>query len=126
MNDIHIKGIRGIYIAPAVDFVAATGECTLEGESFLEETSNFYSPLLDWLNEYIETKKPITFNIKLTYFNTSTSKWILNILHTLKYYIDQGGDVTVNWYYYEDDIDMSEEIDDYIIDSGVKINKITI
>lgn len=126
MNDIHIKGVRGIYIAPAVDFVAATGECTLEGESFLEETSNFYSPLLDWLNDFIETKKPIYFNIKLTYFNTSTSKWILNILHTLKYYIDQKGKVVVNWYYYEDDVDMSEEIDDYIIDSGVEINKITI
>ncbi|MBN2662820.1 MAG: DUF1987 domain-containing protein [Bacteroidales bacterium] len=126
MNDIHIKGVRGIYIAPAVDFIVATGECTLEGESFLEETSNFYSPLLDWLNDFIETKKPISFNIKLTYFNTSTSKWILNILHTLKYYIDQNGKVDVNWYYYEDDIDMSEEIDDYIIDSGVEINKITI
>jgi len=126
MNDIHIKGVRGIYIAPAVDFVFATGECTLEGESFLEETSNFYSPLLDWLNDFIETKKPITFNMKLTYFNTSTSKWILNILHTLKYYLDQEGEVVVNWYYYEDDIDMSEEIDDYIIDSGVEINKITI
>ena len=126
MNDIHIKGVRGIYIAPAVDFVVATGECTLEGESFLEETSNFYSPILDWLNDFIETKKPLTFNIRLTYFNTSTSKWILNILHTMKFYLDNGGTVTVNWFYYEDDIDMSEEIDDYIVDSGVDINKIII
>jgi hypothetical protein len=126
MEDIHLNAVRGIYIAPAIDFNASTGECTLEGESFLEETSNFYAPLLDWINDYIETKKPITLNIKLTYFNTSTSKWILNILHTLKYYQDKGGKVTINWFYYKDDIDMAEEIDDYIIDSGIHINKITI
>ncbi|MBN2893972.1 MAG: DUF1987 domain-containing protein [Bacteroidales bacterium] len=126
MDDIHIKAVRGIYIAPAVDFSTATGECTLEGESFLEETSNFYSPLLDWLNDFVETGKPISLNIKLTYFNTSTSKWILNILHTLKFYSDKGGKVQVNWYYLHDDIDMSEEIDDYIIDSGIDINKIVI
>ncbi len=126
MNDIHIIAVRGIYIAPAVDFYASTGVCTLEGESFLEETSNFYAPLLDWLNDYIETKNPITFNIRLTYFNTSTSKWILNILHTLKLYSNNGGTVKVNWYYLPDDIDMSEEIDDYIVDSGVSINKIVI
>ena len=126
MEDIHLKAVRGIYIAPSVDFIVSTGDCTLEGESFLEETSNFYSPLLDWLNEYIETGRPITFNIKLTYFNTSTSKWLLNILHTLKYYQAQKGKITVNWYYYKDDIDMAEEIDDYIIDSGLHINKITL
>jgi hypothetical protein len=126
MDDIHIKGVRGIYIAPAVDFLSSTGECTIEGESFLEETSNFYAPLLDWLNDYIETNKSITFNIKLSYFNTSTSKWILNILHALKHYKDLGGTVVVNWFYFEDDIDMAEEIDDYIIDSGIHINKIVI
>jgi len=126
MNDIHIKAVRGIYIAPAVDFSATTGICSLEGESFLEETSNFYSPILDWLNDFVETKKDIIFNIKLTYFNTSTSKWILNILHTLKYYADNGGKVVVNWHYLEDDIDMSEEIDDYIMDSGIPIKKVLI
>ena len=126
MEDIHIKAVRGIYIAPAVDFSVATGICTLEGESFLEETLNFYLPLLDWFNEYIETKKPIIFNIKLTYFNTSTSKWILNILHSLKQYSETDGKIEVNWYYYQDDVDMSEEIDDYMLDSGIDINKIII
>ncbi len=126
MKDIHLKAVRGVYIAPAVDFSAETGKCILEGESFLEETSNFYSPLLEWILEYIKTGKPISLDIKLTYFNTSTSKWLLNILHTLKTYIDKGGKVEVNWYYYKDDIDMEEEIQDYILDAGIAINKIPI
>jgi len=124
MKDIHIKAVRGIYIAPAVDFSAEIGECTIEGESFLEETSSFYSPLLDWLHEYFEKNKKLIFNIKLTYFNTSTSKWILNMLNALKHYKGKGAEITVNWYYYEDDIDMEEEIEDYVIDVGIQINKI--
>lgn len=126
MKDIHIKAIRGIYISPAIDFDTITGICEIKGESFLEETSNFYSPLADWLYEYTKTQKPIIFNINLTYFNTSTSKWLLNLLHILSEYETNNGKVKVNWYYYKDDIDMSEEIDDYIMDSGVKINKIPI
>lgn len=123
MKDIHIKAVRGIYIAPAVDFDSEIGECTIEGESFLEETSSFYAPLLDWLHEYLEKNKKMVFNIKLTYFNTSTSKWILNILNALKHYKEKGAEIVVNWFYYEDDIDMEEEIDDYVIDVGIPINK---
>jgi hypothetical protein len=47
-------------------------------------------------------------------------------LHTLKYYADNDGNVSVNWHYLEDDIDMSEEIDDYIMDSGIPIRKVLI
>lgn len=124
MKDINIPAVRGIYIAPAVSFNAQLGQCVIEGESFLEETSSFYSPLLDWIHEYFKEKDKLEFNIKLTYFNTSTSKWILNILNALKFYKEKGKEVTVNWYYFEDDIDMEEEIEDYIIDVGIDINKI--
>jgi hypothetical protein len=123
MEDIHIQGYKGAYIIPTVDFYANDGVCELSGESFLEETAKFYSPLLDWIKEFIyEVKKPITFNFKLTYFNTSTSKWILNILNVLKRYEENGGNVFVNWYYHEDDIDMQDDIEDYIIDTGLQIN----
>lgn len=123
MEDIHIKGYKGVYIIPSVNFTVATGSCEISGESFLEETAKFYSPLLDWIKEYIyKIKKPIEFSFKLTYFNTSTSKWILNIMNILKRYEENGGEVTVNWFYHEDDIDMQDDIEDYIIDTGLHIN----
>lgn len=123
MEDIHIQGYKGVYIIPSVDFIAQTGLCEVSGESFLEETSKFYNPLMDWIKDYIyQKKKPITFNFKLSYFNTSTSKWILNILNVLKKYEENGGDVVVNWYIHEDDTDMRDDIEDYIIDTGIKIN----
>ena len=126
MKDIHLKAVKGIYISPEVNFNSSTGECEIKGESFLEETSNFYAPLAEWLSEYVKIQKPIIFSINLTYFNTSTSKWLLNMLHILKEYEENKGNVTVKWYYMKDDVDMEEEIDDYISDTGIDIIKIPI
>ena len=125
MKDLYIKGEKGTYITPTVNFSLDSGLCEISGESFLEETSKFYSPLVDWIKNYItKFKKDIIFSLKLTYFNTSTSKWILNILNTLSEYERQDGKVIVNWYYYEDDIDMEDDIEDYHLDTGIQINKI--
>ena len=44
------------------------------------------------------------------------------MLGHLKDYQDNGGKVTVNWYYEEDDADMEEEVEDFIIESEIDIN----
>ncbi len=122
MEDIHIKEIKDTYIQPGVDFCFETGECCISGESFLEESGRFYTPLVQWIIEYFKHKKNIVFNFKLTYFNTSTSKWILTILSELKKTQDDGGDITVYWYFHEDDVDMRDDIINYMEDTGLNIN----
>ncbi len=124
MENKIIKGSRGVYFIPTVNFNAETGVCELAGESFLEDTIEFYGPLLNWLRDYIKTQKPIKFNFKLTYFNTSSSRSILDMLNILKRYEMSGGEVVVNWHYDERDIDMEEEIEDYMIESELEINMI--
>jgi len=127
MENIVIKGSHDVFFVPRVNFNYETGICELGGESYLEETNVFYEPLLEWLEEYISLgTKPITFNISLTYFNTSSSGSILNILNKLKEYQERGGDVTVNWYFDKDDIDMQEEIEDYMLESEMDINMIPV
>lgn len=124
MENIYIPGSHDGYFVPTVDFNSETGICEISGESFLEETNVFYAPLINWIKEYIENKNPITFNCKLTYFNTSSTKSLLDIFKILKKYEDEGGDVTVNWYYDEEDLDLEEAIEDYMIDTGLTINMI--
>jgi hypothetical protein len=125
MENIHIEGSHDVFFVPTVDFNAETGVCEISGESYLEETIEFYTPLLEWLENYIaEIDKPITLNIKLTYFNTSSSRCILDILNILKDYEEAGGKVTVNWFYDVEDSDMVEEVEDYMIDSELQINMI--
>ncbi len=121
IKNIYIPEIRNIYVSPKVDFNAQTGICEISGESFLEETNKFYEPLVAWIRDYIKTRKPITLNIKLTYFNTSSSKWLLRILYILSEYKRDGGKVTVNWYIFKDDIDLIEDIKDFMEDVGIEI-----
>ncbi len=125
MENLKIEGSHKNFFTPTVDFNASTGIFQISGESFLEDTMSFYEPLLEWLEDYIDiVKGPIALIIKLSYFNTSTSRSILDMLNLLKDYQDEGGEVVVNWHFDENDVDMGEDIDDYIIDTGLDIQKI--
>lgn len=122
MEDIKIKGERSTDFIPSIDFIVETGECTISGESSIEETEEFYQPLLDWLKDFTEyEKRPLSFNVRLSYYNTSTSRSILNMLHLLKTYEEKGGKVDVVWFYNREDVDEIEEIEDYMIDTGLNI-----
>lgn len=122
MIDLNITGERGTFFVPNVRFSAATGICDLDGESYLEDTFSFYKSLINWVKEYKATQKPITLNVGLTYFNTSSSKSILDLLQTLRQYADEGGDVTINWFIKDWDEDMQQEVEDFSMDAGLPIN----
>jgi len=125
MKDIYIQGSNDVYFVPTVKFEASSGKCLIEGESFLAETVKFYTPLIEWIEEFSNQKKgALDFTFKLTYFNTSSSKCILDILKILKRYENNNGKVSVYWHYDEDDSDMREALDDYMNDTGIKINLI--
>ena len=125
MKNLEIEGSHKNFFIPTVNFNSKTGICEITGESFLEDTVEFYRHLIDWIDEYIESVKgPLALIIKLSYFNTSTSRSILDLLNLLKDYEDEGGEIVVNWHFDENDVDMEEDIDDYIIDTGLDINKI--
>jgi len=67
------------------------------------------------------------FNFKLKYFNTSSSKCIIDILHILRKFEEKGGEIEVNWFYdsSEEDIeDELEEIEDFMIETNIRINMI--
>ena len=130
MKNIYIKGSHDAYFIPTVDFNAETGICVLAGESYLEETIKFYTPLFNWITEFTEQKeKPIKFNFKLTYFNTSSSKCIVDVLNMLKKYKNQGGDVDVFWHYDDKDEDVEEEleeVEDFMLETGLEIKLVPI
>jgi len=127
MENIKITGSRGVFFIPSVDFNAETGVCEISGESYLEDTFQFYEPLINWLKKFTaEAKKPILFNIKLTYYNTSTSKYLLDMFDILKIYEDNNGKVALNWYCEAEELKFVEEdVEDYMIQTGLNINIIT-
>lgn len=122
MENLEILVKPGSHFKPSVFLNAETGVCEIAGESYLEEASLFYKPIYDWLQEYIKTNKPILFNFRLSYVNTSSSKHVLYILRLLKDYKDSGVSVETNWYIETGDTDTEEDVEDYMIISGLEIN----
>ncbi len=110
MENLYIEGDESNFYIPTVDFNYETGICTISGKSYIEDTTLFYLKLLEWLDQYFEEiDKPIEFNIKLNYYNTSSSRSILDIFDILKIYEDNGGEVSVNWYCREIDFEVIQE-----------------
>ena len=125
MENLIINGNHELFDVPKVHFNTETGVCEIEGESYLEKTAEFYDSLLVWLDKYMnELKGPITFNFKLTYFNTSSSKRLLYIMLKIKEYNDKGGNVTANWHYNPNDIEMEEAVEDFMSIAKLEINLI--
>lgn len=125
MKSLIIDAIQDSPYYPEVNFDAATGVCEIKGESYMEEAYKFYTPLLNWLKEFTITEgNAINFNVKLTYFNTNSSRLLLDLFDILKKSIDAGNKVQINWYYETDDPDIRDEVEDFEIETGLSINLI--
>jgi len=106
--------IAGTPKTPTVNFDSAKGVLEIKGRSIPENSIEFYKPLVDWLDEY--SKEPTdntVVNIQLEYFNTSSSKCILDVFKKLETVHKGENKVKVNWHYEEDDEDMLEAGEDY-------------
>jgi hypothetical protein len=108
--------IPGTPKTPTVDMNVESGIIEIKGRSIPENSIDFYRPVVEWLDKYSESPAPETkVNIQLEYFNTSSSKCILDVFKKLEQVFKKNGDkgVVINWYYEEDDEDMLEAGEDY-------------
>ena len=102
MNAIRLEGTED---TPKIVLDQQQSVFELSGRSLPEDSAEFYEPILEWLDAYSQNPNPQTpFVFKLEYFNTASSKLILDILSKLE---DIEG-VNVVWYFHEDDEDMEE------------------
>ena len=118
MESIKLEGTPK---TPTVEFSAENGVLLLKGRSIPENSIEFYKPLINWIENYSASAPSETvLNVQLEYFNTSSSKCLLDIFKRLE---RVGNPVTINWYFEEDDEDMLEAGEDYdaIIDIPFKM-----
>lgn len=111
MNTIKIMGTDD---TPTVILDADNEIFEISGRSLPEDVTAFYEPLVNWLEEYSSSPNAKTvFTFKLVYFNTASSKLLLDILMKLEQMHEDGKDVLIRWYYPEDDEDMQEAGEEY-------------
>lgn len=124
MDNIKIEGTPK---TPTIDFNAETGKMLIKGRSIPENSIDFYKPLFEWIDTYAnQANDNSDVHMQLEYFNTSSSKCILDVFKKLELIKKSGKSVTVIWHYEEDDEDMLEAGEDYdaIIDIDFKMVKV--
>jgi len=102
-----MSSITGLYIkgttkTPEVDF--SPGVIQLSGRSIPEDAVSFFQPLIRWVNTYAENPEKFTkVNFKIEYINSGSNRFIFALLKLLDECYSKGHDVTITWYYEEDD-----------------------
>lgn len=111
---MELISIGGTPKTPTVNMNPQTGVIEIKGRSIPENSIEFYKPIVDWLEEYSKNAVAKTVvNVQLEYFNTSSSKCILDVFKKLEALNKGLSNVVINWYYEEDDEDMLEAGEDY-------------
>lgn len=103
---------------PKIHFDISINEFELKGCSRPEDVREFYVPIINWLNEFDNSindelinkhaDNPIIFKFKFEYFNSSSAKFILDILVLINQIHSKGLLMQIDWYFDENDDDMQE------------------
>lgn len=90
-----------------------SGHIKLFGRSSPENSVQFYSPVMDALKSNHANLTQLNVEVRLEYFNTSSSKCLYDIFKNLKIVQSQDIELNINWYYEPEDEDMFEAGEDY-------------
>jgi hypothetical protein len=104
---------------PEILFDLSDRKFIFKGVSRPEDVFKFYEPAIAWLKEldenlhtHTDTKYNFTnidIEFRLTYFNSASSKMLLQILEVFKKIQQKGVDINVDWYYDENDEQMFDD-----------------
>lgn len=97
--------IPGTSTTPTITLDADKGIFEISGRSVDDNPSEVYLPVMQWLNAYAKDPKSTTiFAFKLEYFNTASSKVLLDTISALSFIRN----TKILWYYQDEDEDMKE------------------
>ncbi|MGI6478326.1 MAG: DUF1987 domain-containing protein [Salinivirgaceae bacterium] len=94
---------------PKVVLDKEKGEFLFEGLSMCEDAFHFYEPIIAWIKQYGSAPNPKTeVRFKISYFNTASSKMLLDVMLHFDAIYRMGHDVSIHWHYRPEDEDMQE------------------
>lgn len=119
--------IKPTSTTPGVAFDETVGTLEFSGQSYPEDSVPFYQEIQNRVEHYLEeTHKPLTVIFRLDYFNTSSSKCLLNLLEAVEHYHTLFNNILIQWYYEADDEDMHNNGIDFGLDVKVPFEFIPI
>ncbi|MFP4046685.1 MAG: DUF1987 domain-containing protein [Bacteroidales bacterium] len=112
---------------PGIDLDPNKQKFEFTGVSRPEDTYDFYEPILSWVENYVNnilekfeqnrvSNETFVIVFDFKYMNSSSSKYIFQILSNFKKLFNKRLNVTIFWYY--------DDIDDQILEDGEDFSEI--
>ena len=112
---------KGTDLTPEIILIPEEHKFSISGKSAPEDVRGLYYPVLEWMEEFaagVRKSSPYTdtnhlvFRLDLEYFNSSSAKFLFDILVHLRELNNSSVPVDVEWYYDEEDTDLREAGED--------------
>lgn len=107
-----IRKIPQTVSTPLVTFDPETAELRISGESYPENSFEFYEPISKNVAELLSEGDRLNLVIDISYMNSSSTKCVLDLLDLLEEAHGKGAEVSVVWHYDKDNprsLDLAEE-----------------
>lgn len=105
VNTINKVLIESTKNTPFIYFDLDENKFEIKGRSIPLNAAEFYAQLITWLEQNIKEKNRVEMNFEMDYFNTSSFKYIIQIITILS---DTNKENTFKWFYEKDDDEMYE------------------
>ena len=96
---------EGNHELPSLELIEDEGILKIWGRSIMMEPKDFWQPLYEKMDVYLEDPRDIVISIDLEFFNTPTAKKLLDLLNLLKVKTDKNKrKLLIKWFYEDEDI----------------------
>ncbi len=112
---------RATELTPEIILAPAENRFIISGKSAPEDVRGLYYPVVEWMeafaaevrsgNNYTDSS-PLCLKLDLEYFNSSSAKFLLDVLNFMRDLNNEGVPVDVEWHYDEEDVDLREAGED--------------
>lgn len=99
-SDGYNLNLEPTQFSPQVEADWQRGLLRMNGESYPENTFEFFAQIIAWAESYLTTcHSPLVLELQLSYLNTSSIRAMIDLFDLLQEAADAGKDVHVKWLY---------------------------
>ncbi len=111
LEEIHWEATQA---TPFVATDARAGTLEMRGDSYPENSFEFFKPIIQWMTAYLKVSDdPLCLHLNLVYLNTSSVKVMMDIFEMLEDAHDKGRAVSVRWLYDRDNERIAELAEEF-------------
>lgn len=104
---MEILHIEPYLQTPEVNFDPSSGVLLISGKSYPSDAVEFYQPIIEWAEKYVDTPSESTEIIcEIEYLNSASQKQLVEFLFVFKKLHAEGHSIKVLWKYEEGDDDI--------------------